>query len=88
MLVVRNVQYAAVYVGLEHWRHLHSWPCDRNRNEGSSQQHAGRALWMCVHAVVTKRKNTNKCHQVACGCYLLGNGRMKYRNRVSAASGS
>jgi hypothetical protein len=37
---LRNVQHA-VYVGVEHWRQLHSWPCDRNRNEGnirSSQQ--------------------------------------------------
>lgn len=85
MLVVRsgprNVQHA-VYVGVEHWRqlHLHSWPCDRNRNEGSiiSQQSAtvqNRApricicVCVCVHAR-SRSEGYQDCHHGV----LLGDG--------------
>lgn len=81
MLVVsggpRNLQHA-VYVGVEHWRHLHSWPCDRNRNEGnrsSSQQQCrtvryGFVYVWCVHAR-SRSEGYQDCHHGV----LLGDGR-------------
>lgn len=73
MLVVRsgprNVQHA-VYVGVEHWRqlHLHSWPCDRNRNKGSiicsSQQQCRTVrhgfVFGCVCVCVCAREITKR----------------------------
>ena len=74
---LRNVQHA-VYVGVEHWRQLHSWPCDRNRNEGnirSSQQQCRTVrhgfVFVCVCArEVTKRRIYQDCHHGV----LLGDG--------------
>jgi hypothetical protein len=91
MLVVRagprNVQYAAVYVGVEHWRHLHSWPCDRNRNGGSSQQQS--ATVQTVHyGCVCGGHEANDINNVIKLRAAARDGRTKYRNRVSAASDS
>ena len=80
MLVVRSgaskrtVCKTEAYVGVEHWRHLHSWPCDRNRNEGNicSSQQQCRTVRYCVYAYeVTKRtEGYQDCHHGV----LLGDG--------------
>lgn len=95
MLVVgggpRNVQHA-VYVGVEHWRHLHSWPCDRNRNEGnrsSSQQQCSTVrygfvyVW-CVHA---RSRSERRISRLSSRCSPR-RWETKYRNRGSAGSAS
>ena len=76
----------AVYVGVEHWRHLHSWPCDRNRNEGSSQQQCRPCATDVCACEVTKRTIVQMVNVMKLRLAL--DDRTKYRNRVSAASDS
>ena len=85
---LRNVQHA-VYVGVEHWRQLHSWPCDGNRNEGnicSSQQQCRTVRYeftgVCA-CEVTKRRISRLSSRCSPRRWET-----KYRNRGSAGSAS